>query len=230
MIEIELPFKDDITTIYHISDIHIRNLKRHTEYSEVFDNFYNEVKKDTSNAICVVAGDIAHSKTEMSPELVHVMSTFFKKISDIVPTIVFAGNHDCNTTNLERLDVIDPIVSMINSKNLIYFKYSDIYKVNNLCFSLYAIIDEKSKYITANNLPNDCIKIALYHGVVGNINIDGNIIKNDNMTVNDFIGFDIVILGDIHKYQTLQEYSIEELEIDEAELNDYINEGWQISN
>jgi len=120
MINIELPFKDDITTIYHISDIHIRNLKRHTEYAEVFDEFYKNVKKDTLNAICVVTGDIAHSKTEMSPELVQAMSTFLKKISNIVPTIIFAGNHDCNVTNLERLDVIGPIVDMIDSNKLIF--------------------------------------------------------------------------------------------------------------
>jgi DNA repair exonuclease SbcCD nuclease subunit len=228
MVNIDFNIQNDIQKIYHISDIHIRNLKRHTEYKEVFNKFYAEVKKDTKDAICVVAGDIAHSKTEMSPELIHVMANFLKNISEIVPTIIFAGNHDCNVTNLERLDVIEPIVSAINSKNLVYFKYSDLYKVNNLCFSLYSIIDDKSKYIKANKIPNNLTKIALYHGIVGSIKIGGTTLKSDNIAIADFIGYDIVLLGDIHTAQTLQEYKIEEIEVDENEVDDYLNNGWEI--
>ena len=61
----------NIEKVYHLADIHIRNVKRHTEYSAVFDNFYEQVKKDNlDNAIIFVGGDIAHAKTEMSPELI----------------------------------------------------------------------------------------------------------------------------------------------------------------
>jgi hypothetical protein len=51
---------------------------------------------------------------------------------------------------------------------------------------------------------------------------------NDNVDIDTFAGYDITLLGDIHKpNQTLQEYSCEELEIDEAELDKYLKEGWQ---
>ena len=35
--------------IYHISDIHIRPLKRHIEYNEVFNNLYSFLDKDISS-------------------------------------------------------------------------------------------------------------------------------------------------------------------------------------
>ena len=31
---------NEIDKIFHISDVHIRNLKRHSEYLEVFDRLY----------------------------------------------------------------------------------------------------------------------------------------------------------------------------------------------
>jgi len=57
--------------IYHISDVHIRTLKRHQEYRSVFENMFNYISRtSTANSIAVVTGDIVHSKLEMSPELV----------------------------------------------------------------------------------------------------------------------------------------------------------------
>ena len=35
-----------VEKIYHLADLHIRNLKRHTEYREVFQKFLNKVDKD----------------------------------------------------------------------------------------------------------------------------------------------------------------------------------------
>ena len=63
----KVPFRK-LKYIHHISDIQIRNLKRHREYEEVFNKLYEEVKKNPNNAISYIGGDIAHSKTEMSPD------------------------------------------------------------------------------------------------------------------------------------------------------------------
>jgi hypothetical protein len=35
-------------------------------------------------------------------------------------------------------------------------------------------------------------------------------------------------LGDIHTHQSLQEYSFEEIEVDESEVEKYKNKGWEI--
>ena len=65
--------------IYHISDIQIRNLKRHAEYEAVFNRTYKFIKQDTENAVIYIGGDIAHSKTDMSPELVDQLSRLDRK-------------------------------------------------------------------------------------------------------------------------------------------------------
>ena len=49
-----------INKIYHlILDLHIRNLKRHKEYREVFNKFLKQVKQDNiEDSIIYIAGDI----------------------------------------------------------------------------------------------------------------------------------------------------------------------------
>ena len=59
---VKVPFRK-LKYIHHISDIQIRNLKRHIEYEEVFERTYEEVKKHKDNAVVYIGGDIA-SKTK----------------------------------------------------------------------------------------------------------------------------------------------------------------------
>ena len=119
--KVKVPFRK-LKHIHHISDIQIRNLKRHKEYEEVFEGLYKEVEKNKDNAVAYIGGDIAHSKTDMSPELIDQLSRLFKNLSDIVPTIIIAGNHDCNLNNLNRMDCLTPIVENLNHPNLHYLK------------------------------------------------------------------------------------------------------------
>ena len=66
--------------IYHIADVHIRNIKRHKEYREVFQKMFEEIRKrGTEDSIIYLAGDIAHAKLEMSPELVSEIVWLFKE-------------------------------------------------------------------------------------------------------------------------------------------------------
>jgi len=96
--------------IFHIADVHIRNWKRHKEYKIVFDQLFERIEALPPNSIVTVGGDIVHAKTDMSPELIHMVNYLFKGLSDRVPTIVICGNHDTNLNNNNRLDAITPIV------------------------------------------------------------------------------------------------------------------------
>ena len=58
----------------------------------------------------------------MSPELIKMLSDLFVNLADICPTILIAGNHDCNLNNLNRLDVLSPIVDNLKHPNLLYYK------------------------------------------------------------------------------------------------------------
>ena len=72
---------EKIDKIYHIADVHVRNVKRHKEYQLVFKRLYTYIRKTkTPNSLIYVAGDIVHAKTDMSPELINMVSDFFKNL------------------------------------------------------------------------------------------------------------------------------------------------------
>ena len=111
----------NIDKIYHLADIHIRNLKRHKEYQVVFERTVEAVKNTIGpNDIIFLGGDIVHAKTDMTPELIQAVQSFFKMFADIAPTILITGNHDCNLNNKSRLDALTPIVNALNHSNLHY--------------------------------------------------------------------------------------------------------------
>ena len=147
---VKVPFRK-LKYIHHISDIQIRNLKRHIEYEEVFERTYEQVKKHKDNAVVYIGGDIAHSKTEMSPELVDQLSRLFKNLADICPTIIIAGNHDCNLNNLSRMDVLSPIVNNLKHSNLHYLKHSGVYKCADVKFVVWDVWEKEDDYIEAKD-------------------------------------------------------------------------------
>ena len=197
-----------VDKIFHLADIHIRLFKRQQEYREVFENLYKEIQKEkTDTSIIVVAGDIAHSKTEMSPEAIQLISDFFKNLSDILPTIVTAGNHDANLNNASRLDAISPIINALNHKNLYYLKDTGVYKIGDVLISVMSIFDNIDEYIQAKDIDSDLTKIAIFHGPIYNSMTDSKWkVTSEKVTTNLFNGYDIALLGDIHKYQMLQPY------------------------
>ena len=202
MIEVKVPFKK-IKTIHHLSDIHIRNLKRHKEYRQVFDKVYDRIKQNAEDSVIYVGGDIAHAKLDMSPELVDLISEFLQKLADIAPTIVIAGNHDCNLNNMHRLDVLQPIVKNLNHPNVHYWRDTGVFKMADVTFTVMSVFDEHdiSKYPKAQDIEGDT-KVALFHGSIDNCSTDfGFHLKNPEHTTAMFEGYDLALLGDIHKRQ-----------------------------
>jgi len=197
---------DKIDKIYHIADVHVRNVKRHKEYNLVFKRLYSYIKKTrTAGSLIYVAGDIVHSKTDMSPELINVVSEFFKKLADLAPTIVITGNHDCNLNNSYRLDALSPIVKALNHQRLHYLKDNGIYSISGVHFNVMSVFDKPADYIKADDFEGD-YKIALHHGSVHNASTDaGFVLSNTHVTTNIFDGHDLVLLGDIHKPQYLND-------------------------
>ena len=197
---------DSIDKIYHIADVHVRNVKRHKEYEVVFKRLYSYIKKTrTTNSVIYVAGDIVHAKTDMSPELINVVSKFFKNLADIAPTLVITGNHDCNLNNSYRLDALSPIIRALNHPSLYYLKDNGVYLVSGVHFNVMSVFNKPIDYIKAEDFDGD-YKIALHHGSVHNASTDaGFVLSNTHVTTDMFIGHDLVLLGDIHKLQYLDE-------------------------
>ena len=183
--------------IAHISDTHIRNLKFHKEYREVFTQIYNSLREQEVSYI-VHCGDLAHTKTQLSPEYFDLAADFLKNLSDIAPTYIILGNHDGNLKNDNRQDAVTPIVQALNHPNLHLIKDSGEVHVNNdLCFNVLSIFDEENwQEISDKNK----INVALYHGAIYGVVTDtGYMLEHGDHDVSIFEGFDYAMLGDIHR-------------------------------
>jgi DNA repair exonuclease SbcCD ATPase subunit len=202
---INIPFKK-LRKIAHCADIHIRLLKRHDEYRRALRTFYTQLRQtDLTDGVIVVAGDVLHAKTDMSPEMVSLTTEFLSSLADIAPTFVIAGNHDLNLSNMNRLDSLTPIIKAINHTNLHYLKHSGVYQVADTDIAVMSILDEKTEWPTDAQCRADSRKIALYHGPVHGATTDANFTVTDkHVEASRFDGFDMVLLGDIHRYQVLQ--------------------------
>jgi len=199
--KVDIPLKK-IKYIHHISDVHIRNLKRHAEYEQVFDKLYEKIKQNREDSIIYIGGDIAHSKTDMSPELVDQTSRFLKSLSEICPTIVITGNHDCNLNNLNRLDVLTPIINNLNLPNLHYLKRSGVYDIADMSFVVWDVWEDEEDYIKASDFKADT-KVVLYHGTVDRSKTDVGFSLPGKVTIDYFDDYDMGLIGDIHKRQYL---------------------------
>tara|TARA_R100001463_G_scaffold41335_3_gene87220 strand:+ start:3344 stop:6505 length:3162 start_codon:yes stop_codon:yes gene_type:complete len=200
--KVKVPFRK-LKHIHHISDIQIRNLKRHKEYEQVFEGLYEEVRKNPNNAISYIGGDIAHSKCEMSPELVDQLSRLFKNLADICPLVIIAGNHDCNLNNLNRMDVLTPIVENLNHPNLHYLKRTGVYTCADTDLIVWDVWDKEEDYIKAKDVEGDRKKVVLFHGTVDRSETDLGFKLPSKVKMSMFDGYDLGLLGDIHKRQHL---------------------------
>ena len=190
--------------IYHIADIHIRNVKRHKEFRGVFEKMFEEIRnRGTEDSLIYLAGDIAHAKLEMSPELLKEISWLLTECTKHCETILIAGNHDCNMNNSDRLDVLTPIVEALKLPNLHYLRDTQVYAIGDVDFAVFSIFDNKDNWPKADTLFGNK-KIALFHGPVDHSQTDiGYVVSSRHFTTDMFDGYDLALLGDIHKRQEL---------------------------
>lgn len=205
MLELKIGL-EKVDWIYQVSDIHIRNFKRHAEYRRVFKKLAKYIKKNKKpNSIIAITGDIVHSKNDITPELVQEVTHFLKSMSELLPTVVIPGNHDANLNNNSRLDSISPIVEAMQDPNIHYIKDTCVFKIGSTSFTHWSVFDSPDKYIKAKDFDAD-YKVGLYHGPVNNSMTEiGFKLTNNSISIGDFTGFDLVLLGDIHKTQYLNE-------------------------
>lgn len=212
--------KINIDTIIHIADIHIRLSSFHSEYNLVFQEFYKkltELKQTNPNTIVCLCGDLLHSKDELKPDTIVQTWNFLKNVADIFPLIIIAGNHDTIEQNDDKIDSIMAILKDRPISNIHYLIKSGVYIYNNLAFAVSSIIDHKIIHLDeCNKLLGDLlcastpcdkkyIKIALYHGQISTpLNSVGYRLKG-NKTLEDFGDYDYILLGDVHKFQYLND-------------------------
>ena len=187
--------------IAHISDTHIRNLKYHEEYRHVFNQIYDSLKQEQPDYI-VHTGDLAHTKTQLSPEYFEVASNFLRSLADIAPTIMILGNHDGNLKNNDRQDAITPIIDALRHPQFTLLKNSGEYSPEpGLTFNVLSVFDRDNWQPPSDN---NSINIALYHGSIMGSELNSKYAMDhgeDDIAI--FESFDYAMLGDIHRTQYL---------------------------
>ena len=185
----------------HISDTHIKNLKYHYEYRVIFEQLYEKLREENVDYI-VHCGDVAHTKTQISPEYVEMCSQFFESLADIAPTYAILGNHDGNLKNSSRQDALTPIFNALNHPDLHLLKNSgETVLDDTFCLNVLSVFD-RDKWITPTDASK--INIALYHGSISNCKTDINwTMTNGEDELSIFEDYDFAMLGDIHRRQFL---------------------------
>ncbi len=197
--------------VIHITDTHIPihlHLDRKNEYTTVFNRLFQLIRdrQAINNVVIVITGDLLHVKLQLEAETVILARNFLQTLTEIAPTILIIGNHDFTENNLERADTMTAICHGINIHCL---KYSGIYQLGNIIFTFSSLVDHK--FIYHKDIPNplNLPIYALFHGTVtGSVNCNGTTNYNKETlefypSTSDFIGYDAVLLGHIHKYQKL---------------------------
>ena len=185
----------------HIADTHIKNLKYHYEYGMVFEKLYETLKKEKVDYI-VHCGDIAHTKTQISPEFVEMCTKFFRNLAEIAPTYIILGNHDGNLKNSSRQDALTPIAEALEHPRLHLLKDSGEVVLDNFAaLNVLSVFDEDN-WVSPSD--PEKVNIALYHGSISGVKTDtGYIMTHGEHPIDIFEGHDYAFLGDIHKTNQL---------------------------
>ncbi len=185
----------------HVSDTHIKNLKYHDDYRACFEQMYKILREEKPDYI-VHCGDVAHTKTQLSPEFFQMCTSFLKNLGDIAPTYIILGNHDGNLKNDNREDAISPVVEALAHPAIHLLKDSGETKIGNgVVFNVLSVFDRENW-----SKPSDptAINVALYHGSIhGCQKSQGWVMEEAEDSVDIFEDFDFAMLGDIHKRQRM---------------------------
>ena len=211
----------EIKTIIACADIHIRNFKRNDEYIEQLNKFIEDCKNivtkhaSPEEVRIVIAGDLLHNKLDISSEAYFLAAWFLKKLDDICPVIIIAGNHDLNMKNTERLDPISAIFSMCDFKQTVYLdKLTDYESAcvqdNNIVWCLYSCFDNLSRpnIEEAKIQHKDCTFVALFHDTIAGAKMDTAYAFDNGKATSLFEDIDFGILGHIHRRQCLKHNGI----------------------
>lgn len=203
-----------IKTVFHCADIHLRLYKRHDEYKEQFIKFYDSVKKHMSNnnltkdeCRIVIVGDVCHSKNQMTPELIKMVTEFFNSCTDICDTIVTLGNHDFLANNLDRLDALSPIIETMDNPKLKFLKHTGCYLDENVVWCVYGHMEGSKRpeiEEARKEHGDDKTYIGLYHDPLVGLKTNIGFEFEDGQDITIFDGTDITMCGDVHMYQYME--------------------------
>ena len=186
-----------IKKLVHFSDLHIRLFKDHELYKKIITDMLEKFKEIKPDRI-VFTGDLVHSKNQMTPELIEMVSWVLSECSKIAKTILIIGNHDFLESNMSRLDALTPIIDSLKDSNIVYYKDRGVYTDENIDWVVFSLVEHN---IPPDIDPSKNIKIGLFHGPVQGLTTDIGYKFETGFESDKFAGCDLVLCGDIHKRQ-----------------------------
>lgn len=197
-----------IKKIVHISDLHIRTFQLHDMYKKQFKLLIEDVKTrvegyNYDEIRVVITGDIAHQKINISNEQMMLTSWFLTQLyENIGPVIIIPGNHDFLENNVSRLDSITPIVQMLDSDNVKYYKNSGVYEDENINWVVYSLYQHNQK--PDYEKEEGKFYVGLFHGPIQGLSTDLGFEFENAYSPLNFVGLDLLLCGDIHKRQMFE--------------------------
>ena len=68
-----------------------------------------------------IAGDLVHSKNQMTPELVSFVIKMINDCTKICKTVIILGNHDFLANNLDRMDALSPLIESLDNEDILFY-------------------------------------------------------------------------------------------------------------
>lgn len=214
--------------LVHVSDVHIPiNLHRNgriDEFQTVFNRLYESIRSLQSNKkiAIVITGDLIHTKIKLEPDTIILAREFILSLSNMAPTILICGNHDMSEANLDETCTLSAVCHNL-SNNLHYLQKTGLYQMGGVVFALSSLKD--AIFLQHSDIDpfliGDMPVIKLYHGfLLGATTDTGYGIEGDDCAStsqsssvhvgsryrksSDFEGYHMVLLGDVHKQQSLR--------------------------
>lgn len=199
----------DVDKIFHISDIHISN-DRHDEFRLVFSRLFNIIRtrvgNNNDNCLIVITGDIIDS-WNLSPAAKELLNEFYTEATSITSCISIPGNHEYKGLDKKYNNPLYPLIDQNfntgNANKSYTIGENKCYLYENIIFGLTTPFADK---VTPCKIKQgDLIKIGLYHGTIYNAeNYQKFKFKDDSyFGCDDFSDYQYVLLGDIHKEQSM---------------------------
>jgi DNA repair exonuclease SbcCD nuclease subunit len=194
-----------IKQIVHISDLHIRTFQLHDMYRRQFQILIEMLETNLSEysheeVRVVITGDIAHQKINISNEQMMLTSWFIGRLSEkIGKVVIIPGNHDFLENNTNRLDSITPIVELLNSENIMYYRDCGVYEDENINWVVYSLYQHNQKPDFTKE--DGKLHVGLFHGPIQGLSTDLGYEFEHAYSPLNFVGLDLLLCGDIHKRQ-----------------------------
>lgn len=193
---------------HHLADIHIRDDRR-AEYRHIFEEVGRSIRRrnnelKTAISYGVIAGDLFEHKTRLTAANVMDFQYLINVMLNTCDYVVLMiGNHDTNLNNPLSIDLISPLVKIMNNDRLVHCVESGSYTIppdsppdRSVCFNIISPSDPCVRYLAS---PTARYNVCMLHETVDGVDING-FRMSGRISIDELSMYDAVFCGHIHEF------------------------------